>query len=271
MKNLIKGLILGVIITTLLMSTTFGGQIKKTIEVVYNSVNLTVNGNKIIADNILYNGTTYVPIRAVAEALGKYVDWDQKTYTASINDNKIIKPIDKTTVVKKKFDISEVKLGNLIIAESTLADAKKEYGNPNKAEYTFIDEDGEYDPIYSLFYGDMRLDFIHTNGSKNEEDFILSDYYLFSNKYSGPRQIKVGDSVKNVLMNFPDDNNPIVNYDFKRLYGSEYEHKGTIYYDNNKNIKSINFIYYIDTSYGYEMAIGITKDKVSEIWVRLIY
>ena len=71
------------------MSTVFGAPIKKTIEVVYNSVNLTVNGSKVNADNILYNGTTYVPIRAVAEALGKDVGWDQKTATASVNDKGI--------------------------------------------------------------------------------------------------------------------------------------------------------------------------------------
>ena len=68
------------------MSTAFGAQVKRTIEVIYNSVNLTVNGTKVNADNILYNGTTYVPLRAVADALGKDVGWDQATYTASIND-----------------------------------------------------------------------------------------------------------------------------------------------------------------------------------------
>lgn len=75
-----------VIITTMLMSTVFGAQVKKTIDVIYNSVNLTVNGTRINADNILYNGTTYVPLRAVAEALGKDVGWNQDTNTASVND-----------------------------------------------------------------------------------------------------------------------------------------------------------------------------------------
>lgn len=86
MKNIIKGIVIGIIITTMLMSTVLGAQVKKTIEVVYNSVNLMVNGSKINADNILYDGTTYVPIRAVAEALGKEVGWDQATSTASVND-----------------------------------------------------------------------------------------------------------------------------------------------------------------------------------------
>lgn len=98
MKKFIRVLIVLTVVMTLLMSTALGDTITKTIEVVYNSVNLTVNGQKIAADNILYNGTTYVPLRAVADALGKEVGWDQATMTASIND--------KGTVVTKPIDSS---------------------------------------------------------------------------------------------------------------------------------------------------------------------
>lgn len=90
MKNLLKGLVIGTVITVLLMSTVLGDSITKTIEVIFNSVNLTVNGQKVQADNILYKGTTYVPLRSVSEALGKDVGWDQATMTASINDKETI-------------------------------------------------------------------------------------------------------------------------------------------------------------------------------------
>ena len=88
MKKILKYFVVGVIILTLLAGTAIGETITKTIEVVYNTVNITVNGTKIEADNILYNGTTYVPLRAVAEVLDKEVGWDQNTLTASINDKK---------------------------------------------------------------------------------------------------------------------------------------------------------------------------------------
>lgn len=90
MKRNITGFILGVIITAMLTGTALGATVTKTIEVVYNSVNLTVNGTKVNADNILYDGTTYVPLRAVAEALGKEVGWDGKTNTASVNDKGVV-------------------------------------------------------------------------------------------------------------------------------------------------------------------------------------
>ena len=87
MKKQIKGFVIGVVVTAMLMTTVvFAGGVKQTIEVVMNSVNLTVNGEKVAADTILYNGTTYVPLRVTAEMLGKEVGWDQETSTASIND-----------------------------------------------------------------------------------------------------------------------------------------------------------------------------------------
>lgn len=101
MKKQVKSFIMGVIVTTLLMNTALGDAVKKNIEVVYNSVNLTINGKKVEADNILYNGTTYVPLRKVAEMLEKEVGWDAKTSTASINDIGYVEETIKEEIGKK--------------------------------------------------------------------------------------------------------------------------------------------------------------------------
>lgn len=77
------------------MSTAVGSSILESIEVRMNSVNLTVNGEKVEADNILYEGTTYVPLRVIAEMLGKEVGWNQATNTASINDKTEGVPVTK--------------------------------------------------------------------------------------------------------------------------------------------------------------------------------
>lgn len=104
MKKELRGFIIGVVVTVMLMGTfTFAAEVRKTIEVRLNSVNLTVNNKKVQADNILYNGTTYVPLRAIAEMLGKDVGWDQKTNTASINDKKV--KSEKITVDQVPCDI----------------------------------------------------------------------------------------------------------------------------------------------------------------------
>lgn len=44
-----------------------------------------VNGERV--DTFLYNGTTYVPIRAMSELFGKGVTWDGTTGTVYIGDN----------------------------------------------------------------------------------------------------------------------------------------------------------------------------------------
>ena len=43
-----------------------------------------VNGNPV--DPMIYNGTTYLPVRAVASALGKAVYWDGPTYTVYLGN-----------------------------------------------------------------------------------------------------------------------------------------------------------------------------------------
>ncbi|WIF95036.1 stalk domain-containing protein [Caminicella sporogenes] len=87
MNKQFKGFIMGVVVTVMLMSTiALADGAKQTIEVMFNSINIAVNGKLVKADNILYNGTTYVPLRAVAEMLDKEVGWNKETRTASIND-----------------------------------------------------------------------------------------------------------------------------------------------------------------------------------------
>ena len=70
------------------------GVYSKTIKVDYLNIQLQVNGRSVtprdvdgnVVDPFAYNGTTYLPIRAVSEALDKTVDWDQKTKTVIVKE-----------------------------------------------------------------------------------------------------------------------------------------------------------------------------------------
>lgn len=62
MKKMIKGFIIRVINTTLLVIASIGDNIT---DVYFNTVNLKVNGKTILTDNILLNGTSFVHLRAV--------------------------------------------------------------------------------------------------------------------------------------------------------------------------------------------------------------
>lgn len=56
------------------------------IEAVYNNIKIVVDGTEIHPDSepFISNGTTYLPVRAVSETLGKEVYWDGPNYTVYI-------------------------------------------------------------------------------------------------------------------------------------------------------------------------------------------
>lgn len=84
MKMYYKGLITGVIVTSILASQI--PSIASMVDVAFNKIKVTVNGTTVSGENILINGKTYVPLRAISEMLDKNVLWDGATSTASIND-----------------------------------------------------------------------------------------------------------------------------------------------------------------------------------------
>lgn len=96
MKKGLKIILLVLVITMMLTGTALGARVERNIDVNFNSVNITVNNEKVSTDNLLYEGTTYVPLRAISEMLGKEVGWDGSTNTASIND-----PVTKLELEKK--------------------------------------------------------------------------------------------------------------------------------------------------------------------------
>ena len=82
MKKFFSGLIVGAIITTTI--SALAGGVWDKIDVLKNDINIMVNGKQIFSDNFLYNDTTYLPLRTIAEELGQKVTYDETTNTAHI-------------------------------------------------------------------------------------------------------------------------------------------------------------------------------------------
>lgn len=158
---------MGLIVATLLMSTAVGATVKKNIEVIYNSVNLVVNGKKVNADNIIYNGTTYVPLRAIGEMLGKEIGWDQTTYTASIDDKISEKPVvnDSNPNSFTYKDENGNALYSIEIKGIKVMSERNQYSDKNPAEVYLIDY--KYTNINNpeeLFIGDSSYKVIDSQG-----------------------------------------------------------------------------------------------------------
>ncbi len=85
MKKTIKGYILGILTAIMLVGT---------VSYAYNTVRIVIDNKEIIptdadgnrVDPIIIDGTTYLPVRAVANAFGKAVYWDGETSTVYLGD-----------------------------------------------------------------------------------------------------------------------------------------------------------------------------------------
>lgn len=87
MKKFVSGLIVGAIVTTTI--STFASGVWDKIDVLKNDINVMVDGKQIFADNFVYNDTTYLPLRAVSEALNQPVEYDEATNTAYIGEKPV--------------------------------------------------------------------------------------------------------------------------------------------------------------------------------------
>ena len=97
MKEKMQGIFTGIVIGSLL---TGGAAVAKTgsemIEAWYQDIKIVINGSEItpkdaagrVVEPFTNQGTTYLPVRAIGEALGKEVSWDGATHTVYINDTK---------------------------------------------------------------------------------------------------------------------------------------------------------------------------------------
>lgn len=79
----------------LVTATAFAASGTKNIAVTYKNIKLNIDGvevtpkdaNGATVEPFVYNGTTYLPVRAVGSALGKQVSWDGNTNTVYIGTN----------------------------------------------------------------------------------------------------------------------------------------------------------------------------------------
>jgi Leucine-rich repeat (LRR) protein len=94
-KDLAKGIIIGVGSMLVFTATMVeASPVSKTLNAFFNDIKIVVDGESLSNINrmgksnepFIVDGTTYLPIRAVSEALGQTVNWDQKTYTVHIGE-----------------------------------------------------------------------------------------------------------------------------------------------------------------------------------------
>lgn len=185
MKKQVKGFVLGVVFMLVISNTVLGDGIKKTIEIAFNSIKLEVNGKKIDADNILYNGTTYVPLRKAAELLGKEVDWNQETKTANIID------VSKDVVKDEPKDI--IKKETVNYNNGDRYDGETKNGQRHgKGTYYYKNGEKYIGDWFTDFETGIGICYLANGNKKYEIDFVygaksgkITYYYEDGGRYEG--------------------------------------------------------------------------------------
>lgn len=88
MKKRIGTIIIALLIAIVLCLNAFAVGFQ-TAQIYYNNIKIIIDGEEIIPKDVrgnvvepfIMDGTTYLPVRAVSEALGMDVEWDGNTYT----------------------------------------------------------------------------------------------------------------------------------------------------------------------------------------------
>lgn len=97
MKKRLQGITAGILIgTTLTSGIVFAKQASETINVMYDNIKILIDGkeyqptdaNGNTVEPFIYNGTTYLPVRAIANAFEKEVGWTAETMTVSLGSQK---------------------------------------------------------------------------------------------------------------------------------------------------------------------------------------
>lgn len=113
MKKRFQGIIIGIIIGVMLSGfVTLAKTGTESISAWYSDIKICVNGEYITptdangneVEPFIVNGTTYLPVRAVGNALDMDVDWDNDTSTVSLSDKSIDIEIPKNPNSNPEID-----------------------------------------------------------------------------------------------------------------------------------------------------------------------
>lgn len=163
-KHVTCGIVMGAMLATAVPATA--SQITKSIQATYNNIKIIVDGQQVSTNKnnepFIYNGTTYLPIRAVGEAVGKQVSWDGKTNTVYLGDSPV------SSGEQYLIDVCPPYQGGW--THESIKMAGKTYIKALTAGGTFggealINLDGKYDTL--------EFDLGHREGTNNETTLLF--------------------------------------------------------------------------------------------------
>ena len=213
MKDKLKGFIVGVIITTIALTgiAAFSEARTQTLTALFDDIKVFLYGYELeltdANDNpvepFIVDGTTYLPVRAISEALGLAVDWDGDTNSIYLDflewDDYYD---DEYTDVRSFFEVFEIAESYSMVSYMKVGSTYEDYTellfdyktNGEYDEYPYVaisanmvsphflpNERGDamlIDQWFSDVYGDS-VNYIYYANPYESEEYVEPDGYLF--------------------------------------------------------------------------------------------
>jgi hypothetical protein len=175
-KSAILGCVVGVMVSSGVSVFAYNGT--KNISATFKNIKIYVDGSELtprdsngnVLEPFIYNGSTYLPVRAVGEAVGKNVSYDSNNNSVYIGNDVESKSLVGTQLDPYQIetgDIEDVKMGGKVyrnaVSLMTYEGSQRAYYNLN-GQYTSISglygyEDGDRSSSQATicFYGDGKL------------------------------------------------------------------------------------------------------------------
>ncbi len=200
-KNLVIAVLVFALIVSNLAVVTYanGG---KMIEI-FTGINLKVDGETFVpkdangyaVDVFTYNGTTYLPLRALSEKFGKTVGWDGATKTVSIDSNasesKSINNNDTALDNNGEYLVDALQVPSShdfeILSKTIEIDSKKYKDVIKNTSYVTFDNDKKYKRMTGIFY--VPKDFDKNVIVKIKDGASYSSQILFTRTLSPGEQV----------------------------------------------------------------------------------
>ncbi len=168
----IKDVCLGATVAALVMGAAPAAYAKVAnmdIPVMFSNIKIVVDGKELKTDKepFIYEGTTYLPVRAVGEAVGKNVTWDAASKTVILGETEQKEPEQPEETASD----DDSRLGELASKPSTNV-------NNMKIQCTGVRESAGY-------IDGIEVDFKFTNNSDFEQSVVLQSLEVNNKEVGG--------------------------------------------------------------------------------------
>ena len=172
----IKDVCLGATVAALVMGAAPAAYAKVAnmdIPVMFNNIKIVVDGKELKTDKepFIYEGTTYLPVRAVGEAVGKNVTWDAASKTVILGETEQKEQEKEPEQPEETTSDNDSRLGKLASKPSTNV-------NNMKIQCTGVRESAGY-------IDGIEVDFKFTNNSDFEQTVVLDSLEVNNKEVEG--------------------------------------------------------------------------------------